>query len=311
MSEQFNIFISWSGDGSKWVASALHDWLPLVIQAARPWMSAPDIEKGSRGLNEISARLLGMRVGIVCLTPQNLDAPWILYEAGALSKTIDDRTRLCTYLLDGLRFQEVKPPLGMFQATSATKEDTRALVLSINKAVGDSPVPDQNLEVIFERMWPDLEDKLARMPRSEQPAPKRQLDDMVTEMLEIARAEGNSRKSMELQISRIQDTLNRGIFSQSRWNPFVQGEPTPSTPRFATLGSLTGVPPEIVERLMSWFYQIRDANGRLVKKESGFLTQDSALAAGEKERDELIRGGTLEEATVSVTTGMMPHKAAG
>jgi len=117
MSEEYNVFISWSGERSKWVAEAMRDWLPLVLQTAKPWMSATDIEKGSRGLNEVSGRLQGMKIGIVCLTPENLETPWILYEAGALSKTIDDKTRLCTYLLGGLQFQHVKPPLGMFQAT--------------------------------------------------------------------------------------------------------------------------------------------------------------------------------------------------
>ena len=84
MSDEYNIFISWSGSRSKWVAEALREWLPRILQSARPWMSAADIEKGSRGLNEVSSGLQGMKVGLVCLTPENLNAPWILYEAGAL-----------------------------------------------------------------------------------------------------------------------------------------------------------------------------------------------------------------------------------
>ena len=107
---EHNVFISWSGLRSQHVAQALREWLPVVLQTAKPWMSASDIEKGSRGLDEVSSRLQGMKVGIVCLTPENMDAPWILYEAGALSKTIDDKMRLCTYLLGGLQFQDVKAP---------------------------------------------------------------------------------------------------------------------------------------------------------------------------------------------------------
>ena len=38
--------------------------------------------------------LEGMKVGIICLTLENLSAKWILYEAGALSKTLDDKTRV-------------------------------------------------------------------------------------------------------------------------------------------------------------------------------------------------------------------------
>jgi hypothetical protein len=110
-----NIFISWSKKRSKHVALALKDWLPLLLETAVPWMSDSDIDKGSRSDEEISQALSNTKVGIICLTPENLDSKWILYEAGALSKTIDNRTRLCTYLLGGLEFRNVTPPLGRFQ----------------------------------------------------------------------------------------------------------------------------------------------------------------------------------------------------
>jgi hypothetical protein len=84
--DKHNVFISWSGQRSKWAAEALREWLRLVLQAARPWMSGEDIDKGSRGLDEVSRALEGMKIGIICLTPENLDERWILYEAGALSK---------------------------------------------------------------------------------------------------------------------------------------------------------------------------------------------------------------------------------
>jgi len=37
-----------------------------------------------------------------------------------------------TEFLGGLQFQDIKPPLGMFQATKAEKDDTRKLVHTIN-----------------------------------------------------------------------------------------------------------------------------------------------------------------------------------
>jgi len=213
MGDEYNVFISWSGPQSEWVARALRDWLPVVIQTAKPWMSAADIEKGSRGLDEVSSRLQGMKVGIVCLTPENLNEPWILYEAGALSKTIDDKTRLCTYLLGGLEFQDVKPPLGIFQATKANKQDTHKLVRTINRAASDTPIPDTNLDILFDHMWPDLEKQLKALPESNGvAAPKRSVEDVVTEILELARSEVNSRKAIQAQISHIETVLNRAPF---------------------------------------------------------------------------------------------------
>jgi hypothetical protein len=73
------VFISWSGERSKAVAEALHDWLPNVIQTVRPWVSLADIEKGTRWNTDIASQLAECRVGLICLTPENVSAPWLLF----------------------------------------------------------------------------------------------------------------------------------------------------------------------------------------------------------------------------------------
>ena len=70
------VFISWSGVRSKEVAVAIADWLSQVIQAVDPWISS-DIDKGARWSPEIAGRLEESKVGIVCLTKENLDNRWI------------------------------------------------------------------------------------------------------------------------------------------------------------------------------------------------------------------------------------------
>jgi hypothetical protein len=185
-----NIFISWSGPRSKHVAKALNDWLPTVLQSARPWFSTLSIDKGARPLEEIAKALDSIEVGVSCLTPENLMAPWILYEGGALSKRIGQKSRLCTYLLDGLKPEEVPPPLGMFQGTRAERDDTWQMLHSINTAVSPDPVPEPALKKLFERMWPDLEKDIKSMPTAEEKAPpRRSVEDMFTEILGILRSE--------------------------------------------------------------------------------------------------------------------------
>jgi hypothetical protein len=161
-------------------------------------MSDEDIDKGSRGLDEVGTALGGMKIGIICLTPENLNARWILYEAGALSKTLDAKTRVCTYLLASLEVQNIQPPLGMFQATKAEKEETRRLVQTINKALDGEAVSEAHLNATFDGMWPRLEARLGGIPKLEQvEQTKRSPEDMLAELVEASRADANRRKKTE------------------------------------------------------------------------------------------------------------------
>jgi TIR domain len=188
MADMGNVFISWSGQRSKLAAEAFREWLGTVLQNAKPWMSESDIEKGSRGLDEIARALEGMKVGIICLTPENLSAEWLLYEAGALSKTQDAKTRVCTYLLFGLEPTNLKPPLSLFQATKANKSDTRKLVGTINNHLDAAPLAESTLNSTFEKWWPDLEKALATLPApSVAPPPYPETKEMVAEILEHVR----------------------------------------------------------------------------------------------------------------------------
>jgi TIR domain len=152
------IFLSWSGRRSRAVAEALYDWLPKVIQRVDLWLSAANIDKGSRWESEIAVNLEKSNYGIICLTPENTNAEWILFEAGALSKKLE-KSSVAPYLF-GFENIELRGPLARFQATMADKADTKKLVASINKAVGRGKLPDGALDTIFERWWPDLEAKL-------------------------------------------------------------------------------------------------------------------------------------------------------
>jgi len=193
----FNVFISWSGPRSKSAAEALKQWLPLVVSTSNPFMSATDIDKGTRWREEVATALDTMKAGIICLTPENLKAEWLLFEAGALSKTHDPKTRVWTYLLAELKPQHLEDPLAMFQATTADKEETRKLIHSINRNL-DATVPESRVNLLFDKLWPDLERDLAAIPvPSGATPPKRPPEEMLAEILELSRAASQSRKSVE------------------------------------------------------------------------------------------------------------------
>lgn len=80
------VFISWSGDLSKRLAEALRDWFPDVIQVIETFFTPADVDKGSLWESEIAGQLETSDFGILVLTPTNTSAPWLVFEAGALSK---------------------------------------------------------------------------------------------------------------------------------------------------------------------------------------------------------------------------------
>lgn len=181
-----DIFISWSGKRSRAFAEALRDWLPMIINAARPFLSSSDIDKGARWSTEIATRLEKAKAGIICLTPSNMQSEWILFEAGALSKTLAD-TYVCTLLID-MKPTDVKGPLSQFQATTTSETDMLQLVKTLNSKLGESAVQVSHLEKAFKLMWPDLGKQIENLPKEAgAKAPGRSAEDMLEELLGLVR----------------------------------------------------------------------------------------------------------------------------
>lgn len=183
------VFISWSGQRSKETAEALSSWIRQVIQAAETWISL-DIEKGTRWNDKINKELEQTKVGIICLNKENLTSEWILFEAGALSKTQD--AHVCTLLLD-VSPSDVKPPLGQFQHTMFSKEDIKKLTHTINNKIvlnGEKTIPEKDLDEVFEVFWPRLELKLTTLANSSSPShPILRSDrDILEEILQAVRS---------------------------------------------------------------------------------------------------------------------------
>jgi TIR domain len=202
MEVEMKIFVSWSGNRSKEVAKILHYWLPNVIQSLRPWMSVEDIKGGARWAADLANELETTQFGLICLTDDNLEAPWIQFEAGALSKALQ-KAYVCPYLL-GIAPEDVKGPLVQFQAIKAEKEETRKLIHTINHAQGNAALTEHTVNNAFERWWPDLEEKLAAVPGHEEGGqPARPEREIMAEILELVRAQSR----LDGTLAAIQDSL--------------------------------------------------------------------------------------------------------
>lgn len=186
------LFVSWSGEYSRQIAAALKRWIPAVIQSVEVFYSPEDIEKGDDWNSRLNQELEECKYGIVCLTPENVKAPWINFEAGALAKTMDSRV---SALMLGIETSDVKGPLSRFQNTRFEKEDFKKLVRSINRTT-DKPLASDVLDYIFNSMWPHLQTSLSEI-ESELKAhfsdgaamtePERKENDALQEMLHILR----------------------------------------------------------------------------------------------------------------------------
>lgn len=186
------IFISWSGPKSLEIAKILREWIPNVIQVIEPYVSSEDIFKGERWSKDVSTELEAADFGIICVTRDNVSAPWIQFEAGALSKSIEN-ARVCPFLFD-VKISEISDPFKQFQATTFKKEDIKKLMLSINQTCPTGSLDPNRLDLVFETWWPSLENKLVGVREAfsslEEPAPTIddvKLSNILEEILELSR----------------------------------------------------------------------------------------------------------------------------
>lgn len=155
------IFISWSGERSQALGKALRDWLPLVLHYAEPWLSESDIAAGDRWAQSIATELEASNFGIICVTPENLESPWVLFESGALAKSMQDAKVIP--LLFNLEYSDVAGPLAQFQAKKADKVGVSEVVHAINK-VSEEKTPEDRSKQLFTALWPELEKALSGIP---------------------------------------------------------------------------------------------------------------------------------------------------
>lgn len=203
---EMKVFISWSGEVSRSIASKLYDWLPMVLQSVQPYMSSESIDKGTRWASSIANELDGTATGIVVLTSDNLLSPWIYFESGALAKAVGD-SKLAP-LLFGLKPSDIGTPLSQFQVTIFNKDDMLKLLISINSCSDGDPLPDGRLEKMHNALWNELHqeiDPIIASAATKQPASPKKSDDetlrILEEILVLSRQQSQALLSPEKMIS--------------------------------------------------------------------------------------------------------------
>lgn len=154
-----NIFLSWSGKKSYLVAKAFETFLPYIFNGLDFYFSA-SMDKGVKWEPALDNALDKAEFGILCVTKENLSAPWLMYEAGALCKTAGAGF-VTPFLLD-IGPSELTGPLTQFQLTVFEKEDLKRLISRIDQRqpekerIGNKILPGQGksmLEIRFQAAY--------------------------------------------------------------------------------------------------------------------------------------------------------------
>lgn len=216
------VFMSWSGDRSREVAKLLDYWVKCVVQASRPWISTSGIDSGSIWFNQISSELQDTTFGIICLTKENKEAPWILFEAGALAKGLAS-TRVCTFLID-LQTKDIRDPLAQFNHTLPNSDSMWKLISTLNASLPEpSRLDVLILKGVFETYWPQFKDKFAEIlktyPETTVIEPRKQ-EDILSEILE-------STRGLERRMRAIENSDTEKNFSARAFQRTVNGDVIP------------------------------------------------------------------------------------
>jgi hypothetical protein len=204
------VFISWSGEDSisQQVANVLYNWLPMIIQSVEPWIST-GISSGDRWNEAINTKLSETSMGIICVTKESLDAPWLNFEAGAIAKGISNNKVIP--LLINLKPSDLsKSPLAQFQAKSIEKASIFELLCDINES-SDKRVQKEILKTLFDHCWDDFYNKaniiLTKAPIQKIKIEKvtRPSEEILEEVLSLTR---DIRSELSYRISRLEQLVN-------------------------------------------------------------------------------------------------------
>src|SRR4249919_2806440 len=186
------IFISWPKPYSKAVALVLKRHLPELLDGIDIFMSDKDIGPGERSMKVLEQQLADTSYGILVVTAANQFEPWLNFEAGALSKQVDndaDGVPLVVPLLVDLDGPaQITGPISQFQAVTLDQSGLNLIARSISELVPSDP---DMATVRLQRAWNAIQESLNEAMKKQAvhlDKPRRTVEDKVDEALGILRS---------------------------------------------------------------------------------------------------------------------------
>lgn len=166
--KKIKVFLSWSGNVGKELASSFQDVIQGVFKADT--FFSQDIPVGDEWGRQIRRALRQCQFSFIFLTPESINSDWVLFETGALWRHYE-KSRVCPILI-GLNYTRTPAPLQMLQAVSfdlkksgetkpaysnRLKNQCRKLFESLDKALEQNRQSSQNFGKQFNKfVWPNI-----------------------------------------------------------------------------------------------------------------------------------------------------------
>lgn len=145
----------YSGEASRKIADALRTALAAMIQGNQYFFAHEDIPPGKDWRDHIQAELESSLFGIACVTPENVENPWIHFEAGAMSMN----GRGVVPYLAAIDRESLHSTMQSRQILVADRDGTKRLAIELNLH-SNSRLPPEVLDASFEGQWPKLESNI-------------------------------------------------------------------------------------------------------------------------------------------------------
>lgn len=128
------------------------------------FISSESIGAGNRWSRAIDSALEETDFGLIVVTSQNKEAPWIHYEAGALAKNVST-SKVIPILCDVQNSDIAKGPLINFQTVQLDKSGFLQVVSSLHEMLKLTSVSQEQLDRLFQHWWPELERPLSEIEK--------------------------------------------------------------------------------------------------------------------------------------------------
>lgn len=151
------IFISWSGDNSKEIAVSLKNILQNSVfkdTGLECFVSDIDISSGDDWWSKIKAELKKCKLGIVCITKENIRAPWIYFESGAM---VARDLKLIPLLINcDIKSLNNTPISSKHMVDFYNLEKFKNMIKTINAELQLLTIANSNLDVIAKKGYDQL-----------------------------------------------------------------------------------------------------------------------------------------------------------